>query len=98
MNQQHLDENLLGYLVGALDEGTRAKVEAEIHSNPDARCRLEQLQLFLEPLAADKVAAAPPKDLAVRTIARVAEFCSLSLSHAPEAVARSTPLSSRWRR
>ncbi len=98
MNQQHLDENLIGYLVGALDEDTRAEVHAQIHSDADVHCRLEQLRLTLEPLAADKVNMAPPKDLAVRTIARIAEYCSLNLPHAPEAVARSTPLGSRWRR
>ncbi len=98
MNQQHLDENLIGYLLGALDEDTRAEVEAQILGDLDARCRLEQLQLTLEPLGADKVDMAPPKDLAVRTIARVAEYYSLNLARAPEAVARSTPLASRWRR
>ncbi|MCI0641811.1 MAG: hypothetical protein L0Y72_20525 [Gemmataceae bacterium] len=73
MNMQRLDENLIGYLLDAVDDGAKAQVENRLESDPEARLRLEQLRTGLEPLAVDREDFAPPKDLAVRTFARVAE-------------------------
>jgi prepilin-type processing-associated H-X9-DG protein len=98
MNQPQLDENLIGYLLGALDEATTAHVEAHLQVDPEARRRLNQLQGMVEPLATDKADNAPPKDLTVRTLARVAEYCSLDLTRAPQVFARFGAQRSRWRR
>src|SRR5205807_8379732 len=92
------DEDLLGHVLKALDPQTEAQVHVQLETDEDARWRLVQLRQALAPLAADKEAIAPPADLAVRTLARVAEFCCLDLAHAPSAVARSTPVRSWWRR
>src|SRR5207302_3033194 len=98
MNNEALNENLIGYLLKALDDDTSAKVEAQLQADSDARWRLEQLRLALEPLAADKGQSVPPDDLAVRTIARVAEYCCLHLPSAPAAVCRPALSRSWWRR
>jgi hypothetical protein len=52
----------------------------------------------MEPLAADKEMGQPPAGLAVRTIARVAEYSCLNLSRAPIAGCRPAPTRSWWRR
>jgi len=93
-----LDENLIGYLLKALDDTSKTEVEARLQEDQETRWRLEQLRSALSPLASDKDEAPPPHDLAVRTIARVAEHCCLDLSKAPPAVARSSPPRSWWRR
>jgi prepilin-type processing-associated H-X9-DG protein len=98
MNHEPLDENLIGYLLEALDEDAMAQVAAQLQANQETRWRLEQLRPALEPLHADQEDPPPPHALAVRTIARVAEFCCLDLSHAPAAVSRSEPRRSWWRR
>jgi prepilin-type processing-associated H-X9-DG protein len=96
--QQSLDENLIGYLLDALEPDAKAEVEAQLRAQPETRDRLDWLRHALEPLAADKAAPNPPSQLAVRTLARVAEFCCLELHKAPPAVARSSPQRSWWRR
>jgi prepilin-type processing-associated H-X9-DG protein len=98
MNHELLDENLIGYLLEALDDRTRDKVDALLQADPATRRRLEQLRRSIEPLAADKDEAAPPDGLAVCTLARVAEFCCRDLPRAPVAASRPVPLRSWWRR
>ena len=97
MHQDRLEENLIGYLLEALDGKTRAQVEAQLHAEPETRWRLEQLRLAMEPLALDRAEVAPPPGLAVRTVARIAEYCCRELPRAPAA---SRPLAPRswWRR
>src|SRR5262249_19132549 len=98
MNHEALDENLIGYLLKALDDDTTAVVEAQLQSDAETRWRLEQLRSALEPLAADKRDGPLPSGLTVRTLARVAEHCCLHLSKAPAAICRPAPPRSWWRR
>jgi hypothetical protein len=98
LHSKALDENLIGYLLQALDDETVRHVEAQLEADEGARWRLEQLRLALEPLAGDKEEIAPPAGLAVRAIGRVAEYCCLSLSQAPLAACRPSPPRSWWRR
>jgi prepilin-type processing-associated H-X9-DG protein len=96
-----MDENLVGYLLNTLDAGEQRQVEAYLAGHPEARQRLELLRHSLEPLAADRAETAPPPDLVVRTIARVAEYCvrERDLPRAPAAPPRSfTPSRPLWRR
>jgi prepilin-type processing-associated H-X9-DG protein len=97
MNNGHLDDNLIGHVLRALDESTQAEVDLRLRSDPQARHRLEEVRLALEPLAADKDDYPPPPGLAIRTIARIAEYCCLDLPHAPPAASRVSPRS-WWRR
>ncbi|HYT87470.1 MAG TPA: hypothetical protein VEL76_02020 [Gemmataceae bacterium] len=78
-----IDENLIGYLLNALDEETHSQVEAQLETEPVARERLEVLRRALDPLAADRDEAEPPPDLVVRTLGRVAEQCCSQLPRAP---------------
>jgi prepilin-type processing-associated H-X9-DG protein len=77
-------ENLLGYLLNALDEKNQREVEAYLADNTEAQGRLAALRGALEPLAADREDPAPPPDLIYRTLGRVAEHASLrELPRAP---------------
>src|SRR6516162_22495 len=78
-----MDENLIGYLLDALDSDTRLETEKYLSRNSDARLRLEKLRQALEPLEADNQADEPPPDLWIRTLARVAEYRCNHLPFAP---------------
>ena len=69
-----MDENLIGYLLDALDSDTRQETEQLLLKNPEARTRLESLRQAMKPLEEDREADRPPPDLWVRTLARVAEY------------------------
>jgi hypothetical protein len=90
-----VDENMLGYLLDALDPQARDEVEGELAARPELRERLEWLRRSIEPLAADAESAEPPPGLAVRALARVAEYKCRTLQ-APDDVRR--PWSGRPRR
>jgi prepilin-type processing-associated H-X9-DG protein len=95
-----MNENLVGYLMNALEPDEHRQVEAYLAANPEARTQLETLRRTLEPLGADRAETEPPPGLVVRTLGRVAEYCCQNLPRAP--VDRNTrgPVASRplWRR
>jgi prepilin-type processing-associated H-X9-DG protein len=66
-----MDENLVGYLLNALDPETCRRVEVQLRANPEARRRLALLRQALEPLSADSEEE-PPPGLGVRTLAHIA--------------------------
>lgn len=69
------DEELIGYLFDALTPDDRAVVEACVRADPETAARLGQLRLALAPLAAARLPEPVPRPgLAVRTIARLAEY------------------------
>jgi hypothetical protein len=78
-----MDENLIGYLLHALEPEQHRQVEAYLESSPEARRRLELLRGALAPLEADRDDLAPPPGLVIRTLARVAEHCCQDLPRAP---------------
>jgi hypothetical protein len=81
-----MDENLVGYLLNALDPETSRDVESHLRQDPEARRRLDLLRQGLQPLALDRDAIEPPPGLADRTLARVVEL-RRDLPHAPPASA-----------
>jgi hypothetical protein len=89
-----MHENLVGYLLGSLDEATTRQVEAHLHSNPDARRQLVLLKHALSPLAADADAPAPPPGLAGRTLALIGEPVSANMPRAPREPA--APATRAW--
>lgn len=94
-----MDENLVGYLVGSLDEQTHNEVENYLATDPDAPRRLELLRQALEPLAADAEPITPPPGLVIRTLGRVAEH--IAHRELPKAPVRTqAPVVERafWRR
>jgi hypothetical protein len=68
-----MDEQLLGYLIDALEPDERREVESYLQLNPEANEQLENLRLALEPLASDAEPIDPPDGLWLRTLARVGE-------------------------
>src|SRR5438270_584026 len=81
-NLTAMDDNLLGYLLNALDPDTHRDVSHYLHDHPEARTRLDRLRRALTPLEDDRDGIEPPHGLAERTVARVAEFRS-NLPRAP---------------
>ena len=77
------DEDLIGYLVDALDADDRVAVESYLRASPDAAVRLDQLRFWLAPLEADREPVAAPVGLAERTVARLAAHLT---EHEPPAV------------
>jgi hypothetical protein len=95
-----MDENLVGYILKALDTETQREVESYLRAQPEAAKKLEQLRQALQPLAADREAPVPPAGLRIRTLARVAEYRCRDLPRvlvAPPIRSRS-PARSWWRR
>jgi prepilin-type processing-associated H-X9-DG protein len=95
-----MDENLIGYLLDALDPETRREVARSLEADPELRQRLELLRQAVAPLEADRADSEPPLGLVIRTLGRVAEHCCRDLPHAP-APPRSPTVTFRrpfWRR
>src|SRR5947209_4747046 len=67
-----MDDDLVGYLLGALSADERRAVEARLRDDADARRKLELLRSALAPLEADRPAPLPPVGLVERTLARIA--------------------------
>lgn len=91
------DENLLGYLLDALDGPTRVEVAAALRVDPTARDRLRALKRAVAPLAADGDSPEPPVGLAERTLARLAE-AGRPLPKAPPVSSAPSPRGGWWRR
>lgn len=79
----NMDRELLGYLLNALDDASRAQVEAQLTQDPSSRDRLALLERALEPLAADAEPPPPPPGLFAKTIALAAEHMARPLPQAP---------------
>jgi prepilin-type processing-associated H-X9-DG protein len=93
-----MDDNLVGYLLKNLDPATHDRVESELRSDPELRQRLELVRQALAPLEEDREIQ-PSPDLAIKTLAFVAEHCCRELPRAPQPPTRSAPASTpRWRR
>jgi prepilin-type processing-associated H-X9-DG protein len=78
-----MDENLIGYLLNALDPEAHREVEARLARDAAARDRLEAMRRALEPLALDRDEFEPPAGLAARTLDRIAELAPPTLPRAP---------------
>jgi len=66
-------EQLLGYLLGALDADEQAAVERQLSENPELVRELEFLRAQLLPLESNRMEYEPPGDLAARTCAQLDE-------------------------
>jgi hypothetical protein len=67
-----MDENLVGYLLDALDDETKHEVETYLRGSAGGRARLERLRALLAPLESDRDEETPPRGLVEQTLARVA--------------------------
>lgn len=91
-----MDENLVGYLLKALDDDTHRQVEASLRESPELRSRLELLQRALAPLEADRDAPEVRPSLTLSTLARVAEYKCRKLPDAPPPPRSYTQPASRY--
>src|SRR5712692_9155515 len=66
-----MNEDFVGYLLGALDRDAAEQVEKQLTENPAARRELERIGQALRPLAEDAPAMDPPAGLADRTVRMV---------------------------
>jgi prepilin-type processing-associated H-X9-DG protein len=65
-----MDQDLLGYLLNALEPHEHKRVAAYLRAHPEAQARLEALRSTLEPLKWDPPET-PPADLSARTLAKL---------------------------
>ncbi|MCU0963217.1 MAG: hypothetical protein MUF48_24250 [Pirellulaceae bacterium] len=66
-----MHEDLLGYLLGALDADEQRRIEARLAVDPELQRELERLRGCLEPLAGLAEDVDPPAGLAERTLASI---------------------------
>ncbi len=71
-------EQLLGYLLDALEDAERIEVEQQLEANPELRDELETLARTLEPLAETYEEFEPPARLAERACSLVAACTSVT--------------------
>jgi hypothetical protein len=94
-----MDNNLIGYLLNALDPDEHRRTEEYLRDNADARRKLEILRVALTPLSVDRAQPEPPTGLVERTMACLSG-AFVRTPRARVAVAGSEPVyaPSRWRR
>ena len=68
----HVQEQLLGYLIGALDDSERRRVEWRLQTDPQWQAELAAVRESLQPLRLAQRTYAPPAGLASRTCQKVA--------------------------
>jgi hypothetical protein len=94
-----MEENLVGYLLNALDDDVQRQVEASLRESAELRSRVELLQRALAPLAADRQAPDPRPGLVLSTLAHIAEYKCRKLPAAPPPPrSQSQPVSRYWLR
>jgi hypothetical protein len=72
MSDPHVEEQLLGHLLGALDSAEEEQVVARVRTDPELRRELARVREWLEPLEAGREDFDPPVGLAERTCRAVA--------------------------
>lgn len=94
-----MEENLVGYLLGALDAGEQGAVEAALRESPQLRSRLQLLARALAPLAADRETSPSRPDRILSTLAHIAEYQCRKLPDAPPPPRSQSPAPGRhWLR
>jgi anti-sigma-K factor RskA len=72
-------DELVGYLLGALEPDEHARVEEYLKSDPEGTGLLEKLRRTLALLQADAGEHDPPLDLAQRTLRRIRQTAATPL-------------------
>jgi len=76
-------EQLLGYLIGALEDSERAQIEVRLQRDSSLRDELAEAQESLRPLRGARRRYRPPADLAARTCRFVESFAAPPAAEAP---------------
>lgn len=82
-----MEENLVGYLLQALDAAEQSEIESALPAKPELQRQLDLLRQGLRPLETDREEIEAPAGLWQRALARVAEH----ICYRPPAVEPSTP-------
>ena len=69
-----VQQNIIGYLLGALDENEIAQFEAELDQNPDLQARVQDAARSLQVFDSDREDIAPPPGLVESTCSAVANI------------------------
>lgn len=77
-----MQDNLVGYLVGALDENEAAQLEARLQSDPELQAQLQLAAQSLRPLMKDVDEIHPPSDLVAKTCCFVSESKAVTVTAA----------------
>ncbi len=91
-------EDLVGYLLGALDEPAHREVETQLQASPEASRTLDRLRAAFAPLESDRDEIAPPANLVANTLALVAGHSRDTLPPAPRLSRNQGSPRSWWRR
>lgn len=86
-------EDLVGYLLGALDGAEQQQIEERLESDAELRFQLERLEMQLAPLKLAAVEFEPPRGLAERTCQAVVQQAPVQQVAEPEAEHRERPWS-----
>lgn len=97
MGDRKLERQLLGYLVGALDQREADRVERRLARDPGLSAALSRLQESLEPLQKVPRTHTPPPGLAARTCQRVFAYTQALAANRKEAAASRRPVRERVR-
>ncbi|MGH7169601.1 MAG: hypothetical protein ACRELG_04900 [Gemmataceae bacterium] len=94
-----MEENLVGYLLNALDDDQQRQVEASLRESPELRACQDLLERSLAPLAADRETPEPRPGLVLSTLAHLAEYQCRKLPDAPSPpLSQSVPVGRSWLR
>lgn len=96
--EQCMDENLVGYLLNALDAEETQRVEEHLRTAPEDEDKLEWLRRSMQPLLLLDEFSEPPPNLAERTLSRVLPRANAALPKAPAAARILAFPTSLWRR
>ena len=73
-------EDLVGYLMGAIDDSEREEIDARLQSDPEFRERLAHVEQKLSPLGYDESPITAPAGLADRTLAFIDQNSKANLA------------------
>jgi hypothetical protein len=94
-----MNENLVGYILNALDDDAQLAVERYLRTDPDAPRQVELLRRALAPLDADASPPELPPGLRYRTLALIAEHACRPAAATPVPPPAIIPMPRRrWRR
>src|SRR5438045_1802217 len=95
----NMNEELIGYLLNALEPDATQAVERHLESSPEARRQLLALRRALHALEADREDGYPPANLVVETLQRIAQYHCRPVEVLKFPALSSEPaIRNRWRR
>jgi hypothetical protein len=92
MSDDSIREQLLGYLLGALDESEQESLEDQLERDPHLRRELAEMRDKLRPLEATRLELSPPPGLAFRTCELVASAAHSQTRPKPASVPLMAPV------